>query len=244
MVRRAVLAVASDLGCAANNMLLVRCACPEDNVHMFRSTDFLSFAGPCGYSLGGLGGLPSAGLRGLTAAARLVGNVLDDNGRLILEYGPVVGMNEFGELGSILRVDKRGSLFQRMTCPTPMPDAYAKLLRQNDDEAEELTSVSEARGRVQQEGSTLLSELESSGSFVDKDWYPHAGDLVRALLENRAKCALDIWTRKSKLESLCLSTYNVIHSRIQKLICEFHKTGKNDGNPVNKWDEQAHSHYR
>ena len=52
----------------------MRSACPEDNVEIFRPTDFLSFAGPKGYNLGGLGGLPSGGLRGMMACARLLFN--------------------------------------------------------------------------------------------------------------------------------------------------------------------------
>lgn len=241
VVRRAVLAVAGELGFRSGNMLLVRCACPEDNVHTFRASDFLSFAGPQGYPLGGLGGLPSAGVRGLTNAARLLGNVHDDDGRLILEYGPVVGMNEFGELGSILRVDKRGSLFQRSKCPVPVAEAYAEMLRQGDDEADELTSASEVRTRAYQEGGKMLDELEAEGGIADKDWFPHAGDIVRALMESRSKCIVDTWVRNSKTESLSIATYNAIRGRVQKVIAEFHRKDdvRRDGSAMNKWDKQA-----
>jgi hypothetical protein len=235
------LAVAGDLGFRSGNMLLVRCACPEDNVHIFRASDFLSFAGPRGYPLGGLGGLPSGGLRGLTNAARLVGNVHDDDGRLMLEYGPVIGMNEFGELGAILRVDKRGSLFQRSKCPVPVAEAYAEMLRLYDDEADELTSASEVQTRAHQEGGKMLDELEAEDGVADKNWYPHAGDIVRALLENRSKCVVDTWVRKSKTESLSLAAYNVIRERAQKVIAEFHRRDglRRDGSAMNKWDKQA-----
>jgi len=67
----------------------VRSACPEDNVEIFRPTDFLSFAGPKGYNLGGLGGLPSGGLRGMMACARLLFNC--EHPRIVIEYGPVIG---------------------------------------------------------------------------------------------------------------------------------------------------------
>ena len=69
--------------------MLVRSACPEDNVEIFRPTDFLSFAGPKGYNLGGLGGLPSGGLRGMMACARLLFNC--EHPRIVIEYGPVIG---------------------------------------------------------------------------------------------------------------------------------------------------------
>ena len=67
----------------------MRSACPEDNVEIFRPTDFLSFAGPKGYNLGGLGGLPSGGLRGMMACARLLFNC--EHPRIVIEYGPVIG---------------------------------------------------------------------------------------------------------------------------------------------------------
>ena len=104
VVRRATIAVGQHLGCERNNSLLVRSACPEDNVEIFRSTDWLSFAGPKGYNLGGLGGLPSAGVRGMMACGRLLGNC--EHPKIILEYGPVIGISEYGDIGTILRTDK------------------------------------------------------------------------------------------------------------------------------------------
>jgi hypothetical protein len=70
VVRRAMLSIATHLGCERENTLLVRSTCPEDNVDVFRGTDWLTFAGPRGYNLGGLGGLPSGGLRGMMAAGK------------------------------------------------------------------------------------------------------------------------------------------------------------------------------
>ena len=77
-------------------------------------------------------------------------------------------MNEFGELGAILRVDKRGSLFQRLKCPVPVAEAYSEILRADDDEAEELTSASEVRTRAYQEGRRMLRDLEDGDSAADK----------------------------------------------------------------------------
>lgn len=243
VIRRAILAVSDELGFGSGNMLLVRCACPEDNVHLFRASDFLSFAGPQGYPLGGLGGLPSAGLCGLTRAARLVGNVLNDNGRLLLEYGPVVGMNEFGELGSILRVDKRGSLFQRSACPVPVAEAYARVLMRDNDEAEELTSTSEVKTRVYVEGAKMIDSMENDvgSGIADRDWFPQGGDIVRALMENCGKLSVDAWVRNSKTEALSIATYGVIRSRIQAIIAQFHRLDnlRADGSKMNKWDKQA-----
>ena len=104
VVRRAAISVASSYGCESDNTLLVRSSCPEDNVVLFRNTDWLSFAGPRGYNLGGLGGLPSAGLRGMIASARLLGNC--KHPKILLEYGPVIGLSEYGEIGEVLRTDK------------------------------------------------------------------------------------------------------------------------------------------
>jgi hypothetical protein len=104
VVRRAMISVARHLGCERDNTLLVRSSCAEDNVDIFRSTDWLTFAGPRGYNLGGLGGLPSGGIRGMMASARLLGNCEDP--RILLEYGPIIGISEYGEIGEILRTDK------------------------------------------------------------------------------------------------------------------------------------------
>ena len=150
VVRRAVLALAHPppLDVRPENTLLVRCACPEDNVHVFRPSDFLSLCGDRGYPLGGVGGLPTGGLRGLCAASRMVGNVRGDAGRLVLEYGPCIGLSEFGEIGKILRADSRGSLLQRSACPTFSQDAYDTLLETLDDEADALTSEVSVRLRA------------------------------------------------------------------------------------------------
>ena len=78
---------AGDLGFHSGNMLLVRCACLKTTCMCFVPLTF-SFAGPNGYPLGGLGGLPSAGLSGLTAAARLLGNVRNDDGRISSSTAP------------------------------------------------------------------------------------------------------------------------------------------------------------
>ncbi len=100
-LRTALLAAMHEEGLNFANTLLITSRARIDHCRLFRSKDW-AFPNET-FAIGGLCGVPFSGRKGLEAALRRV----PDGGCLLIEYCSHTGFNYEGELGHIVRWDRR-----------------------------------------------------------------------------------------------------------------------------------------
>lgn len=93
-----------DHGINASRTLMATSLCSDD-INVPSTTFFNVLFGP--FIMGGLGGIPFAGLTGMTAFAHHI----PDGGTAFIFYGPHIGITQEGELGKMYRprMDKKGN---------------------------------------------------------------------------------------------------------------------------------------
>ena len=143
-------------GFERHNTVFARCACPEDQVRIFKADDFLPFGGPNGYKLGGVGGLPSCGELGMFMLGNLVP---DDDGRIMIEFSSIMSMDEYGAPGRAARKDERSALLDVVKVPTFPEIALKRLQREIDAKRQAQSILSESqRKRVEAKDETEEGE--------------------------------------------------------------------------------------
>eukprot|EP00948_MAST-09A_sp_MAST-9A-sp1_P000426 g426.t1 len=102
-----------------SNTVFGRCQCPCDSQYMFQN------CGVCGecVSIGGIAGFPAIGRKGMT--------MLDDskpaNGKLIIIYGPHIGIDQFGKLWKTNRIEIQSDSNRTIKACAPVIEAYENL---------------------------------------------------------------------------------------------------------------------
>ena len=139
----------------------------------------------------------------MMASARMLGNC--EHPRLIIEYGPLIGMSEYGDIGSILRTDTRGSLFQRNTCPTFTQQVYNDLLQVQNDEMETIESTHTCKIRALKYGRKAIDRLQTSTALGGNMIQPI--ELIKSLMPEGI---VETWSRRGKKESLVVEMYKEV----------------------------------
>ena len=114
-LRKGLLRLLQSKGFCRENTVFANSICTEDQVRIFRKADFLPFGGPQGFKMGGLGGIPACGQMGMFI---LSGLCPEDDGRLMIQYGTPIGIDNYGDIGTSVRKDDRCNLGSHATCPT------------------------------------------------------------------------------------------------------------------------------
>eukprot|EP00944_MAST-04C_sp_MAST-4C-sp1_P015471 g15471.t1 len=216
-LRKACRQILKQQGFERHNTVFARCACPEDQVRIFKADDFLPFGGPNGYKLGGVGGLPSCGELGMFMLGNLVP---DDDGRIMIEFSSIMSMDEYGAPGRAARKDDRSALLDVVKVPTFPEIALKRLQREIDAKRQAQSILSESqRKRVEAKDETEEGEETDFDTLneakLDVDEFDDEIDFLKSSLASHFR-----HIRKSKQSAtrIALGLYDEIRSQVDALI--------------------------
>lgn len=182
-LRKACLRLFEQKGFTRTNTVFATSTCTEDQVKVFRNSDWLPFGGPGGFKMGGLSGLPACGQMGMFI---LSGLVPEDNGTLLIQYGPTLGIDKYGDLGHTERKDGRCAILHKAICGTFPPLARESL--ESDLERVRREHIAESsrrrRERHRQEPTTAKKEEEDS---VFRDEFSQQFDDLKSALNGHMR---------------------------------------------------------